>query len=223
MPLTAKKPLKPLFLLSLAAFLLVGTGCGGRTIVVHDEPRLVSEKERLVVAIEMVDPDGIRLQAFRRSDRVFEQTYWKEPATAADPRDLALPSAGQCSSIGVGPMPDDGLGAIAAIAIVAFYTLVVVVAWPFLLIGAISGGSVNLLAFVADDERTTVRRIESSRTACVTASVESPETRERLNLGPQPEHGWILLPETLRLLGGPGATVIVRDGSLEATVTLGSR
>ncbi|MEK7468408.1 MAG: hypothetical protein AAB074_13445 [Planctomycetota bacterium] len=202
---------------------IAGWGCSSRTVVVHDEPRLVSEEEILVVEMENVDEGCVRIRAFRQRDRVFKQDYWREKEVS---REL-LPAGGESirsASVGV-DWPESGIGgdAFAAVVLIGVFAAIVVVAWPVLVIYAIAGGSIGLVNFVGavvDDQRTTVRRVESARTTCATASVESADTAQTLNLGPQPDHGWILLPETVLFLGGPGAKVTVRDGNLSATATL---
>jgi len=204
--------------------LIAGVGCSSRTIVVHDEPRLISEEESLVVETEGLDSGSIRLRAFRRHDRVFNQDYWKvQEASRANILSEAAPST-RTASVGV---DTNGLTFghfVFAVAIVVL-VVVAVVGWPALLVYGVAGGSISIAGFtgvVLDDQRTTIRRVESTCTACAAASVESAVTGEHLELGPQPEQGWILLPETVRLLGGPGSRVTVRDGTLLTTIVLGA-
>jgi hypothetical protein len=203
---------RSLKLFALGLLLFAGLGCSARTVIVHDEPRLVSENEVLVVEAEDAGSGSIRVRASRHQDRVFQQDYWRqEDRSEALPLQVE-PGDSRVASVGVDTSGFSENHVVLA-ATVLLLIVGAVVAWPWLLISALVGVSPG-------EDRTTVRHVESTISACPYASVHSAETGETLNLGPQPDHGWILLEGTVRLLGGPGARITIRDGRLSATFTI---
>jgi hypothetical protein len=214
---------------SLAAMLLLAAsaGCSARTIVKHDEPSVVSEgPERLVVETSAAEGEAIRLQVFRQREQVLEQHFWRVQESAVDPSqgDPARVhgvsrTASRESGDSVGVDSGGAFYLIVAAAFVAFF----VVAIPVFYFVVVAQGAVTFLSVTADDERTTVQRIETFRRPSAFVVIEPASGGAPIDLGVQPQDGWILTPEILARLGGRGAEVVVRDGPLSATVTLDTR
>ena len=205
--------------------LIAAVGCSGRTVVVHDEPKLISEgKERLVVETAVEPDERIRLRAFRERESVFEQHYWRVQESSASSPLIAPAGSTEIAATSENDPDPDALmwGGLAAVVLGLFIVFVAVVV-PVYYFGIAAQGAATFLSVTADDQRTTIERVETVRHPSAYVTLERSAGGERLDLGPQPEHGWILTPEILRIMGGKGAEVVVRDGPLSVTVTLGSR
>ena len=203
-------------LLILPALVSFG-GCASETVIRHDEPHSVDSCPTLSARAAW-QPDGeLRLFVFREYESKMVQDYWRERAgrPAGHASDPAMQDRhSQTASVGFSQEPSDGLAWL-AIPIAAVYAALV-------MFSSIAKSVVAIVSFAVpvDDQRTTVvisrRLVQDFCDRVVVEAAGSFEHLDRDSWG-----GFVLSREAIARLGGPGATVTVRDGDLSTTLNLG--
>ncbi|MCE9584580.1 MAG: hypothetical protein K8T20_18985 [Planctomycetes bacterium] len=199
----------------LFAFLAAAlAGCAPRLVEVHDEPRVASDAEKLVVESSVKNEGKLVLQVFREREIVTEQQYWLQ--RKAEIPGVRLLMAMSPADAQVASTNWDGLispEGVYVVFLVAFYV-------PIICVSEIVHGVeflANVLPF--DEQRTVVRNATTSRKRSYSATIERADGSRRVLLGKQPDAGYVLDSNTIDLFGGPGE-VVFRDGELSAHFNL---
>ncbi|MEK7468407.1 MAG: hypothetical protein AAB074_13440 [Planctomycetota bacterium] len=210
-----------------ALLLLCAAGCAARgTVVAHSENRPCGAPlERLVAEAQIQEDGTCLLSVVREQDQVFERDYWTDSSSAPlDPMNANSLRIAEGTPFGQ-PAPsqygDMGPAGIVLIALYgSFWLVYLTVEWISDLFSS-DFRQLRPLKLNDSPDRVTVRHTETIRRASTEVILSRADGSAPVFLGVQPAGGYVLGAPLVEQLGGRGARILVRDGDLTATATLG--